>query len=184
MAVSFVSPYYLITKPVLKNFAFIFLIRKGAGCTAWGGDGLCANNYSCTQALHTILPYVFSSDKNVTAWGQLLPAVLLLIILQRDAFGITALNTTTGQQEKLHSYCLTIQRKHLSAREGQLFWIWLQNEKLFNYWWKPKQIPLIVCPITQINQQLWWYYCIVHNKNSQKYYTIWNVPITGPIPTK
>lgn len=116
-AISFLSPYYLIPKSVLKIFTFIFFIRKGAGCTGWEDD-LCANNYSCSHALHTILSYVFSSDKNVTAWGQLLSAVLLSIILQRVAFGITALNITTGQQEKLHSYCLTIQRKHLLAREG------------------------------------------------------------------
>lgn len=56
-----------------------------------------------THALHTILPCVFSSDKDVPAWGQLLFAVVLLITLQRHAFGIAALNTTPGQQEKLHS---------------------------------------------------------------------------------
>lgn len=55
------------------------------------------------QALETTLPYVFSSDKDVPAWGQLLTAVVLLITLQRHAFEITALNTTSGQQERLHS---------------------------------------------------------------------------------
>lgn len=40
-----------------------------------------------THALHTILPYVFASDKDVPAWGQLLSEVVLLITFRDVLLG-------------------------------------------------------------------------------------------------
>lgn len=122
-------------------------------------------------ALCTTLPYMFSFDKNVTAWGQLLSAVLLLIILQRDALGIPALNTTTGQEETLFSYCLTIQRIHPLAKKSYLLWIWLPNEKSCHCCQIPNKSLYLFAPSCNLSISfLWSYYCTAHDKLAKIFY--------------
>lgn len=77
--ISLVLPFNYVT---VKICNCIFFIRKRADCTGW----MMFSVQSSAHTLHTTLPYVFSSDKDVPAWGQLLSAVVLLITLQRQAF--------------------------------------------------------------------------------------------------